>query len=86
LLDRVRQALWERQVFLTCPSCGKEEWKGGFGELGNLRVMLPGVTGHGDVLATPEQIGGLATYPLICSNCGFVRLHALAVLGIEEPE
>ncbi len=85
-LERVRKALWERHVFLVCPSCGHEEWKGGFGELGNLHLTLPGVTPHGEMLSTQSSIGGLGAYPIICSHCGFIRLHSLEVLGIAEDD
>jgi hypothetical protein len=49
-------------------------------------VLLPGTTEHGDLLATQDQLGGLAVYPLTCAHCGFVRLHALEELGIQPSD
>jgi len=80
LLDKVRAALGERDVSLDCASCGQRSWKGGWGELGNLYGLLPGVTPDGVIMETPVARGGLAVYPLICSNCGYIRLYSLEVL------
>lgn len=67
-------------VSLNCESCGQQNWKVGFGELGNLHAVLPGVTPHGERIDTETQSGGLGVCPLVCATCGYVRLYALEVL------
>ena len=47
-----------------CPMCGDEAWAGG-DEL--------------TVVGAPP-FGQIATLPFVCTNCGFVRLHAVQPL------
>ena len=86
LFEKVRAALAERKVTLDCPSCGEREWKVGAGELGNLWGLLPLVTEHGESIDVEGQRGGLPVAPMICSNCGYMRLYALRVLLGDDWE
>ena len=57
----------------TCPFCKHSEW------------YDVGVRSRGYVqVATGETAGGrFDTFTLVCTTCGFVRQHAVGVLGIE---
>ena len=78
--EKVRVALALKEVKLDCESCGRQEWKIGAGELGNLWVLLPLVTEHGHAVEAEGQRGGMTVCPMICNHCGFTRLYTLQVL------
>lgn len=85
LFESVKAALAERRVSLDCASCGqREDWGIGYGEMGNLHVLLPLGTPHGQLVETPTSRGGLPVVPMICGNCGYTRFYALAVLLGED--
>ena len=61
----------------ACPSCGSREWT----IIGNEEhtasiIMFPGTGGWGFPLPR------MPVAPIVCKNCGFLRLHSLKV--IEE--
>jgi predicted Zn-ribbon and HTH transcriptional regulator len=58
----------------ACPLCGHEDWDG-----------------WDQRLTVPRALNGteyepLVVIPLLCRNCGFVRLHASHVLGDPRDE
>jgi hypothetical protein len=69
----------------VCPICSNTDWVG-FGELGNVKVLLPGLLGSGEMMRTPNQAGGMSAYAFACARCGFLRLHASQVVANETPE
>jgi hypothetical protein len=75
--------LYERGAGLKCPVCAHEIWMIGLGDMGNLHIFLEAASPQGEVLEVPGSKGGLPVHPIVCANCGFVRLHSLEVL--ENP-
>lgn len=65
----------------ACPMCGKKEsWdvgKDGFFEVATLQP------GKAD---SPQGRPSIGTVGVQCRNCGFVALHARAVLGLGPAE
>jgi hypothetical protein len=57
-----------------CPACGHEQWDGW-----NQRLTLPRTLD--DMQSTPLEV-----IPLVCKNCGFVRLHSAHVLSDPRGE
>ena len=57
-----------------CPLCGQEQWTGW-----DQRLALPRTLEGADSMA-------IEVIPLICRNCGFVRLHAAHVLSDPRDE
>ena len=65
-LDKLGEAVNKSGARLDCPSCGNKTW------LPHERpVVLP---------ASDKGSEGFVTLSLVCDRCGFVRLHAAAVL------
>jgi predicted RNA-binding Zn-ribbon protein involved in translation (DUF1610 family) len=86
--QRVWDRLHSRGASIVCPICGFEQWQG-FGDLGNLRVMLPAVLPTGEAMRLPDETGGMGAYVYSCARCGFIRLHAKQVVDgefLEEAE
>ena len=48
----------------SCPMCGNDSWAGG--------DRLTEISGAGEPM--------IAALPFVCTNCGFVRLHAIQPL------
>lgn len=69
--DRAEQ-LRRKGANLGCPACGKSEWHGG-----DAIVHLLVVKDVGDLPNLGGQLdsGGSQVVPVVCGNCGFVRLH-----------
>jgi predicted RNA-binding Zn-ribbon protein involved in translation (DUF1610 family) len=81
--EKIWTILNERGASIVCPFCGSEEWLA-FGELKNLRVVLPAAIPTGELVKVTSETGGFGVIPFACSNCGFVRLHSAHVLGQGE--
>ena len=64
--------LRSRGARLSCPFCGREDWRG-WDEL----IVLGHVEGSGTLDRRAEA------FPLTCANCGFVRLQSARVL--DDP-
>jgi len=66
----IADTLAERGALGACPACHENSW----------------VIGHGHSLltmGTDEGEGvGLPTVSRICANCGYISLHATAILGL----
>lgn len=81
--------LWDKIVDrggqAACPSCGQASWQG-FGDPGNLSVALLAIPRHNEMVEAGSQRNILAVWPFICTNCGFVRLHAHEVLEDATDE
>jgi hypothetical protein len=75
--DKANKWLTERGALTACEACKKQAWKGS----PNL-VMAPAYV-PGGALVPP------IVYPavmLICTNCGFLRMHSAVVMGILPPD
>jgi ribosomal protein S27AE len=68
--DRLR----ERGVSAECPRCGETTWTG-LGDDHDLIVRLPAFDYAGTEQGQIADLGGMA-----CVNCGFLSLHAMALL------
>lgn len=68
LLDFLRS----RGARLACPACGHERWRGW-----SERVAVP----RSDEAGMPLE--ALVAVPLVCENCGLVRLQSARVL--DDP-
>jgi len=77
--------LYDRGAGLPCPVCDKSHWHIGFGELGNLHIILQGATPHGEPVVAAGSQAVMPVQPIVCANCGFVRLHSFQVLEENEP-
>jgi hypothetical protein len=78
-LERAIAALERAGARLECPSCGNRDWFRNpdpvvLKETRRVEVDDVGVPVGG------ELFGGIAAYALICSRCGFMRLHSTHVL------
>ena len=81
--DLVR-VLDERGARLECPVCDRNEWLSMSlsGEMETL-VLLTGLRSvSGEIAATVNLNWGFPVVGVYCSNCGYVRLHRLDVLGL----
>jgi hypothetical protein len=84
-LDKVRAVLEKAGVKSDCPTCKKGMLvldRGQFGllEVAQLRANTAGVAG-----GAAGSSGRIATCVLFtCSTCGFVRMHSLTALGIDN--
>ena len=58
----------------ACPLCGHEQWDGG-----EQRLSLPRTL-------TGAEHDPLEVIPLVCRNCGFVRLHSSRMLSDPRDE
>jgi transcription elongation factor Elf1 len=67
----LRRALQAKGAKLDCPSCGHSDWKIPPGALAVIKVTI--------IVEKTMDVG-----LMICSNCGFVRLHSLAALVGQE--
>ena len=54
-----------------CPACGEDEWLPGHSTVGLPHAILSGV---GDAQPTGNT---LRAFPVVCTNCGFIRFHTL---------
>ena len=68
------EALNSKKASAACVSCGSNNW-----------ALLP------QAALIPQWINvlpapGIPVSAAICNNCGFIRLHALGVLGLLPPE
>jgi hypothetical protein len=83
-MDPESQQAWEelgrRGGSVVCPICGHGEERA-FGGDADLHIVLHAVRSHADLVATRATEAGLATWAFVCSNCGFVRLHAKETLS-----
>jgi predicted nucleic-acid-binding Zn-ribbon protein len=70
--DEFVNALNARGAKAECPSCGRNDWAAD-----DERVMLASFENG---VVTPTN--GYAAILTICRNCGYIRLHAPAALGI----
>jgi hypothetical protein len=68
--QRYEQALNRKGAKEPCAACGEAEWLGGDAEMGLSRVK------NGALI--PNEI--MKVLPMICKNCGFVRLHSTDIL------
>lgn len=66
----ITEALDGRGALGACPACHENAW----------------LVGHGHALLTmgmgEEDGRGLPTVSRICTNCGYISLHATAILGL----
>jgi hypothetical protein len=69
---RIFDFLKSRSAHIRCPLCGREDWNGW-----DERVLLERSTTAHD---TPEPYEAI---PLVCANCGFIRLQSAHVL--DDP-
>lgn len=72
--DTITQKLSERKAQAACPSCGNNNWA-----FPQEAAQLPQWS---NVFPAP----GIPTVVMICNNCGYIRLHALAPLGLIPKE
>ncbi|CAA9581793.1 MAG: hypothetical protein AVDCRST_MAG18-3246 [uncultured Thermomicrobiales bacterium] len=66
----IADTLAERGALGACPACHENSWV-----LGHGHSLLTLGVGEGDG-------AGLPTVSRICANCGYLSLHATAVLGL----
>jgi hypothetical protein len=75
--ERIRS----RGVPGECPGCGSSERS-----LVKPPVVLVAATEEGHVTFDPDAVTATFCGAVVCENCGLVRLHALAPLGMSlEP-
>ena len=68
--NKVTDALSRKKASTTCPSCGEQDWS-----------LVP------EAAVVPQWQSGLNPPGIpcavaVCKVCGFVRMHALATLGL----
>jgi ribosomal protein L37E len=73
---KVPAALSEKKTNPACISCGSNSW-----------AVIPKIVtitlseGDGFIMPPPN----VPATALICTHCGFIRLHSLIALGLMEP-
>lgn len=84
-LDKIRAVLEKVGVKPKCPACNKgmlvmDRGQFGLQEVTQVRENPTGASG-----GTGESTGRIATCVLFaCSSCGFVRMHALTALDLDN--
>ncbi len=84
-LDKIRALLEKVGVKPECPACKKGMMvldRGQFGlpEVAQAREISTGASG-----GTAGPTGRIATCVLLaCSTCGFVRMHSVAAIGLDD--
>jgi hypothetical protein len=73
----IAEALAERKAHGACPACHENEWVIGDGY--SLLVM------RANLQHWAESGPTLPLVSRICTHCGYVSLHATAVLGVQPP-
>ena len=73
----IAEALADRKAHGTCPACHENAWVIGDGY--SLLVLRP------NLQHWTESGPSLPLVTRVCANCGYVSLHATAVLGLQPP-
>ena len=75
--EALRKAL-EGRALERCTSCGEAEW---------LTMDQAVLLQYGDPDKPTRQGFGLPAFPIVCSSCGYIRMHSIPVLqGKINPE
>ena len=73
--NRVMNALNKKRITNKCSLCGENDWSISDQALGMV------ITNPGGGFSVPPPNVPVAI--LACNNCGHIRMHSLAALGIE---
>ena len=85
-LDSIQAELRAKATHRSCPSCDGERWEIPGNRLAVLHSIDPDA-GDGDPIGGVDLTGPLTIIlPLVCLNCGFVRLHAPDYLLYEDDK
>jgi hypothetical protein len=57
---------------VDCPCCGNDEWG---------TADVPAGSPRGGIVPFESGENGLTCAVLLCTNCGFVRMHAVGILN-----
>lgn len=74
--EAIKSELERRNAVLPCPRCGNKSFQLADGYI---NLPLSGEVG-GIVLGGPT----MPTAVVVCSNCGYISLHALGALGLIQ--
>jgi len=75
-LERIREAL-NQKILRPCPVCGQESTRTIYDDYHMLSLSVSPTT-------TQLAQNVIPCVVVVCSNCGFVELHNVHVLGLAE--
>ena len=80
--SRIAEALFDAGVRRDCPICRHERWVS-LGQSHDLLASLRVATYDGVLI---DSQGGIPAFGLVCTKCGFIRLHSLDALFHPRDE
>jgi hypothetical protein len=84
-LDKIRALLEKVGVKPECPACKQGMLVLDRGQFGLQEVAQPGDHPAGATGGTAGSAGRTATCVLLaCNTCGFVRMHSVAAIGLDN--